>query len=434
MAERDTRRSQRRGRDQWDGGEFEDFSSHSSGQPPQDPFAEFARNHAANRPRPSRSASSAESRGRSAPRERPRERPERPRPSREARPSRSGPARGSARSRPAREPARSSPERARPPERRGREPVPRKRRKPMGLFQRRLLMVLVFVVMLGGTVFLAESLLLRVTQVRVTGDAVYAEEDILAICDYHTGDNLLLIPRADREEALERQLPYIAEADISIRVPGTVVVHITAAQPVCSISAGGGWYVVDREGKVLEARADPAEGLLRVTGLTPHSAQLGQPLGLEGEEQAAAFQEIIETIGEIGAAGEFTRLDLSDLYNIRMWYQDRVECLLGSATDLEHKLVYGRGLFDTSREESIQADQTGTLDLSYLNENNRAFFNPGQVSPDAPSATPNPQPDIQTGQEGGEQGENTPEGGGGETGTSSGGRGADIPDEIYTGG
>lgn len=309
----------------------------------------------------------------------------------------------------------------------------------MSLLKRRLLIVLALAVMLGGTLFLAESLLLRVTEVCVTGDAIYAEEDVRAVCGYRTGDNLLLIPRKDREQKLELQLPYIAKAKISIHIPGTVEVHLTAAQPVCALSAGGGWYVAAQDGKVLEVRADPPEGLAQVTGLTLRSAQPGLPLGIEGEEQSAAFREIVETIGELGAAGEFTRLDMSDMSSIRLWYQDRVECLLGAAADLKHKIVYGRGVFDTSQKDAIQPDQTGTLDLSYLSESNRAFFNPGPVSPGSPSATPQP-PDGQASQdgqdgqpeEGGGQGGETPEST--ESPESQGGRGGDIPDQIYTGG
>lgn len=434
-AKKNTRSS--RDRNLWEGAEFEDMNSDSSGAQQQDFFAEFARNHAASA---ARGASSPEQRPRrsqprrSGGRESGRERSREP-----ARGTGRGSARDSARERgrgAARDGRGTESRSTRPSERRSREPVPRKRRKPMSLLKRRLLIVLALAVMLGGTLFLAESLLLRVTEVRITGDAIYAGEDVRAVCDYHTGDNLLLIPRKDREQKLELQLPYIAKAKISIRIPGTVEVHLTAAQPICAISAGGGWYVTAQDGKVLEVRADPPEGLAQVTGLTLHSAQPGLPLGIEGEEQAAAFREIVETIGELGAAGEFTRLDMSDMNSIRLWYQDRVECLLGTATDLKHKIVYGRGVFDTSQKDAIQPDQTGTLDLSYLSESNRAFFNPGPVSPGSPSATPQP-PDVQAPQNG------QPEEGGGQEGEtpestespeSQGGRGADIPDQIYTGG
>lgn len=445
----------KRSRDMWDDESFIDINSHSDGEPPQQ------RPLPAERPKRGKSAPARQERER-RPSRRPasRERPGKAQPSKkkdsrgrkpsgERRTAKTPPGRES----PSNQPNGSPRSRTRP------EPQPRKRRKPMGIFKRRLLIILAMTVMLAGTAFLAESLLLRVTEVRVTGDAVYPEEQILAICDYKEGDNLLFIPIGDRERALEQQLPYVAKAKISRRIPGTVVVEITSAQPVCSLQAGGGWFVIGAGGKVLEVRADAPQGLMQVIGVTPYAAQPGMMLGLDNEEQAEAFRVVRETIASLGAAQDFTRLDLSDLYNIRLWYQDRVECVLGSAVDLEHKIRYGYGLFDAGKEDAIQPDQTGRLDLSYLTESKRAFFDPS-AAPEGvailPTPTPSPLPSpTPVPEEGGgdqsEPEENAPEEngeddgyaeeGGGETegwsedqpeeGWEDGGD--DIPEDLYTG-
>ena len=437
-AGRPERRKSRR--DMWDDESFEDINSHSDGEPPQQrPLPGAGRKRA--RPVPQdagRRKDRASTRERASARERTsaRERAGRkPSSQREARGRRPASERGGARERePVSRQAGDAPRsRTRP------EPQPRKRRRPMGLFQRRLLMILALLVMLAGTAFLAESLLLRVTHVRVTGDAVYPEEEILAICGYEEGDNLLLIPIGDRERELEQKLPYVAQAKISRRIPGTVVVEITAAQPVCCLQAGGGWFVIGAGGKVLEVRADAPQGLMQVIGLNPYAAQPGLMLGLDDEEQAKAFQTVREVIAELGAAQDFTRLDLSDLDHIRLWYQDRVECVLGSAVDLEHKIQYGYGLFDTENEDAIQPDQTGRLDLSYLTESKRAFFDPsappdGVQAPAVPTPTPAPSPTPEP--EEGTEDQSQPEdaGGDGDEGTEDTGWPEEWEDETGDGG
>ncbi len=433
--EQPPRREKRTPRDLWDHGNFEDVSSYSTGEPPRrNPLEGWDESLSTRRPRPQRPDRRQPARppatgrsGRSAGQGR------RPPPSQAGRPAPSG-------RRPREAARRPAPSSARP---RGRpQPQERRRKKPMSLFRRRLLIVLALLGMVAGTLFLVESLLLRVTSIQVAGDAVYAEEDILSICGYKPGDNLLLIPIASREEQLETQLPYVAQAKISRRIPGTVRVEITAARPVCSLQAGGGWYVVDASGKVLEARADPYPGVMQVTGLSPHTAQPGYLLGLEDESVAAIFSEILEAIDQLGAAGRFTRLDLSDTAQIRLWYEDRVEFLLGGPVELSHKLQYGYGLFDTSKPDAIQPEETGQLELSYLPESKRAFFNAGEVSPGAQPAQPQ---GGAAGTEGSGNGGDTPAGptdpsdptdhggeGGGETPQP--GRGSGIPDQIYTGG
>ena len=243
-------------------------------------------------------------------------------------------------------------------------------------------MVLGVLLMLGATAFLAESLLLRVSVVKVTGDQIYPEEEIIKICGYKEGDNMLFLP--DREKQLKAKMPYIAEVKVEWRFPGTVEIRITGAQAVCCLQAGAAWITLDGTGKVLQESPQADEQLLRVTGLTPMGYVLGQQVQLEDNETSAAFLEILRVVEELGAGRDFSRLDLSDLYDIRMWYQERVECRLGSAAELERKLVYGHALFDGDKEDDIGPQETGVLELSYLPERKRAFFEEGPVDPNAP--------------------------------------------------
>lgn len=76
-----------------------------------------------------------------------------------------------------------------------------------------------------------------------------------------------------------------------------------------------------------------------------------------------------------GAAGDFVSLDLTDLYNITMNYQDRIRFQLGSTVELAYKINYGLDLV-TGREnqEYIGSDETGTLDLSLAGDTKQAYF------------------------------------------------------------
>lgn len=310
-------------------------------------------------------------------------------------------------------------QRPRPPSRRD---EPRKRKKPMSLFKRRLTIVLALLGMAAVTVFLAESLLLRVTEIKVTGDEIYAQEDIIKLSGVKEGDNLLLIPASDREEKLESQLPYISKAKITRKIPGTVIIEITASRGVCSIESGGVWYVIAGDGKVLETCPGPKEGLMQVLGVTVQSAKVGETLVLDNEEASTVFTEItglIDRLGENGqsAASEFTKLDLTNLYDIRLWYEGRIECIIGSNIQLDYKLTYGYGNL-TDPEKGIGDQEQGVLDLSYLPTKRASYFTPGEGSPgamptvapdgtvpDAPAATATPEP----------------------------GRGEGIPDGLFTG-
>ena len=140
----------------------------------------------------------------------------------------------------ARPPARRRP--PGPPEGPGRprrEP-PRKGHKPLGKTARRVTLLLAVLAMAAVTALLCVFLLFKVADIQVTGDLVYSQEEVLALCDYAIGDNLLFAPTQSQEERLESQLPYVEDAEVIKHFPNTLEIRITAAQTAASVSSGGG--------------------------------------------------------------------------------------------------------------------------------------------------------------------------------------------------
>ena len=176
--------------------------------------------------------------------------------------------------------------------------------------------------MAAVTALLCVFLLFKVSSLQVTGDPVYSQEEVLALCDYAIGDNLLFAPTQSQEERLESQLPYVEDAEVIKHFPNTLEIRITAAQTAASVSSGGGWLYVSSQGKILELGAEPAAATMQVTGFVSTATQRGstssrgrhRPLRPPGDPHRPHRPEMIT---------QCTRLDLTDLYDIRLWYQDR---------------------------------------------------------------------------------------------------------------
>ena len=332
----------------------------------------------------------------------------------------------------ARPPARRRP--PGPPEGPGRprrEP-PRKVHKPLGKTARRVTLLLAVLAMAAVTALLCVFLLFKVADIQVTGDPVYSQEEVLALCDYAIGDNLLFAPTQSQEERLESQLPYVEEAQVIKHFPNTLEIRITAAQTAASVSSGGGWLYVSSQGKILELGAEPAAATMQVTGFVSTATQPGQYLQAEDATALSALQEILTALTQREMITQCTRLDLTDLYDIRLWYQDRVECKLGSTAELTYKLDFAYdALINPTTENRIGDKETGVLDLSYAADAHKAGFEAGPVDPagSASSATASSTPKG--------EGTDTTDGTTGETsgdtaGETSGGRGDDIPDSPFT--
>ena len=312
----------------------------------------------------------------------------------------------------------------RPPRR---EP-PRKGRKPLGKTARRVTLLLAVLAMAAVTALLCVFLLFKVADIQVTGDPVYSQEEVLALCDYAIGDNLLFAPTQSQEERLESQLPYVEDAQVIKHFPNTLEIRITAAQTAASVSSGGGWLYVSSQGKILELGAEPAAATMQVTGFASTATQPGQYLQAEDATALSALQEILTALTQREMITQCTRLDLTDLYDIRLWYQDRVECKLGSTAGLTYKLDFAYdALINPTTENRIGDKETGVLDLSYAADAHKAGFEAGPVDPDgsASSAAASSTPEG--------EGTDTTDGTSGDTtGETSGGRGDDIPDSPFT--
>ena len=312
----------------------------------------------------------------------------------------------------------------RPPRR---EP-PRKGRKPLGKTARRVTLLLAVLAMAAVTALLCVFLLFKVSSLQVTGDPVYSQEEVLALCDYAIGDNLLFAPTQSQEERLESQLPYVEDAQVIKHFPNTLEIRITAAQTAASVSSGGGWLYVSSQGKILELGAEPAAATMQVTGFVSTATQPGQYLQAEDATALSALQEILTALTDREMITQCTRLDLTDLYDIRLWYQDRVECKLGSTAGLTYKLDFAYdALINPTTENRIGDKETGVLDLSYAADAHKAGFEAGPVDPEgsASSAAASSTPEG--------EGTDTTDGTSGDTtGETSGGRGDDIPDSPFT--
>lgn len=335
---------------------------------------------------------------------------------------------------------RTSSDRPRRPEPQGRRPSPnpkKRGKKPVRPGVRKAMVVFTVLFMTAATVLLAIFLLFKVSAIEVTGDGTekYGVDEILRVSGCKTGENLVFLPTGSRAEALKEQLPYLGEVEFIRHFPGTLEIRVTAAQVAACVSSSGSWLSVNDRGKILETQNAPENGILQILGLTPLDTEPGEYLRLEDSNAQAACNTILRTVAELEKTKEFTRVDISNLSDIRLVYQDRIEFQLGSSLELDYKIELGcRAL------EKLEAGDKGVMDLSHADTTKRAVFTSGEIGA-APVQTP-----AQPEQSGAASpASSSPESGEGGEGSSAGEPGdkpepsenprtEGIPDEVFTGG
>jgi cell division protein FtsQ len=148
--------------------------------------------------------------------------------------------------------------------------------------KRKLLSVVVTMLVLAALVWGAFwSPLLRVRDVKLTGAEHTTPAQVAAAADLGPDDNLLLLSTGEVVEAA-RTLPWVADAEVERRLPGTVKVKIVERKPALVLALGtAARWTIDGRGHVLtpgQAAPDlPIVGGVEVGDVKP-GARLTAPV------------------------------------------------------------------------------------------------------------------------------------------------------------
>ena len=258
-----------------------------------------------------------------------------------------------------------------------RQPLERKRKKNRKISSR--IRLILYVLGLAATIIMAiliaAFLLFKVGDVQVVGSSIYTNEEIIAICGINEGDTLAFIPAKEKEAELKAKLPYIGEVRIKRKIPGSVIIEIVGAKTTVSVQTSAGYVYTNKSNKVLDVRAEPAENTLIVMGVTLSVSDRGKIFEIAETEKALAYNEAVAGIYALEITGiGFTHLDLTDVRDIKLFYQNRILFKLGVPEDLSYKIDYGYKNVTMGGDSGISETERGTLNLTQLMEINRSVF------------------------------------------------------------
>lgn len=140
------------------------------------------------------------------------------------------------------------------------DPRIRRRRNDVARGKRRkVLTVVVSIAVVALLVWAAFwSPLLSVRDVKLTGARHTTAEEVAAAAGLGPDDNLLLVSAGD-VVAAARKLPWVADAEVERRLPGTVKVRVVERKPALVVSLGtSAHWTIDAHGHVLSTgQAEP---------------------------------------------------------------------------------------------------------------------------------------------------------------------------------
>ena len=247
---------------------------------------------------------------------------------------------------------------------------------------------------------LGMSIFFKVENILVSGTQKYTAWDVRDASGIQEGDNLLTLGKAKVSGKIIARLPYVEKVRIGIKLPDTVNIEIVESDITYAIQAeDNGWWFINSQGRVLEMTTGIiAEYFTKVEGVKIMIPAIGQQAvaatglpteTLDGQEPTAdpaaptdatgtteaptapmdtvnAAQQLtvaislIQSLENNGVVGQVKKINVADLFNIELNYEDRYHVLLGDTSQMDRKV---RSMVEAIAQMSDY--QRGDLDVSF---------------------------------------------------------------------
>lgn len=268
----------------------------------------------------------------------------------------------------------------------------------------RFLLHLITVVAVVLAVLLGMSIFFKTRQVMVSGAEKYSAWEVKEAAGIQDNDSLLGLSEAKISVRIRQALPYVGDVRVGIKLPDTVIISITELEVVYAIEDNmGGWWLMDASGRIVDTtNVATAKTYTRITGVQISGAVIGeQAIAAKVELPTEETTETTENTGEPqlpaveiptgemlaaainittmlekhGVMGTIATIDVTDLEQLTVWYENRFEINLGSVDRLDYKVGVMKSTINKMGEY-----QTGYLDVSFTTWPNDVYHRPFETN------------------------------------------------------
>ena len=199
--------------------------------------------------------------------------------------------------------------------------------------------------------------------VAVEGANHYTTAQLCEMIGLSEGDNILFFGKGKAAQTLEKD-PYIADANLFMRVPDTIVIEVKERKVRGYVPYMGSYLYIDEAGRVLDVQDACHEALPLVKGLSFGSFTLGEVIPVENVEALDVMLHISQLIEKYELLDMVVEIDVSNPDTVYA-YVNQVQIILGDMENGDTKIRYMAEVMKT-----IPKEDRGTLDLSELDKPN----------------------------------------------------------------
>ena len=249
-------------------------------------------------------------------------------------------------------------------------------------FERRTLLLRIWTIVaivLAASIGL--SIFFRIEEITVTGCEKYSAWTVCEASGIEEGDSMLFFGRATAGSRIVDTLPFIKSVRFSIKLPGTVNIIVEEAAVGYAMEASdGSWWLITADGIVAQQTdAQTAQQTTVIKGVNLQNPQLGEMAkayeseaqsAVTGADRLSVALQLVQLLEANEIMGLMGYVDVSNLQQLRMWYQNQYRIDLGDRQELSTKVATIKAAIP-----EIGKYQTGIMELVKDGEIWKVLFN-----------------------------------------------------------
>jgi len=229
----------------------------------------------------------------------------------------------------------------------------RRSKRRAGNFRWLLIAVFFLACATSGYTF-SRSSFFAVRQVMISGNQTVHAERLRQLAGVDLEQNIFTV---DADQVRQRLFiePFVAAAQVQLRIPGTVNIIIVERQPAAVLATGHAFVQIDNTGLVLRRMRELDTVRLPIlSGVNNFPAGIMPGSFIEGEEIQVALT-VLNMLPELSVQS-VTEIDVTDSQKIRLYTTGGIEVRVGGPTDIAEKYVLAANIIYDAQMSGKAAD------------------------------------------------------------------------------
>lgn len=224
--------------------------------------------------------------------------------------------------------------------------------------------------------FLCFFVFLRVRSVTIENVSYYDPAEVIAASGLKKNIHMFSIDKKAISENIQEKFPYIRSVQISRIFPSRIKLTVVQDTPAYYSKIGPEYFVLSSNLRVLERHKDTSgidTTLKELRAGKISYAVVGEIVKFADESYSDYILSALQLIEAADIFDKIESVDISDRFNIVLYYDNRFQIKVGSYTDLNTKLLFTKGILAQFTENDRGTISVDSISMaSVVLDNNAA--------------------------------------------------------------